>query len=302
MDLPEVSGAVIGGRQVRELVLGGNVLWSAPALTGLTGLAAARTCGVGDLVYNQYGAPLRPDDRYPGWGAHEAPLGVNSTFDWGVGARPGLRAHHRYGRTVYTHHNVWGQVVPAAGGSPERRVRVEVERPQVFHLAAGATTWTRVRGTAEDVKNFEGGYWTGQTFAKVRDMRRSEVRTEPWGNSFSARPLTRRNGRPSRACIGHWSYSGFFPRLPVPTGGRVAIYTRMRLVGTTDAVDVSRARLLAAFSGDLYTSRRAVVGRNGRNPPLAIPRHKLLTGTWQPFTYVSATADQIPGLPVLPLG
>jgi hypothetical protein len=131
-------------------------------------------------------------------------------------------------------------------------------------------------------------------------MRGREVRRERFGHSWSALPLTRRSGAPSRSCIGHWSYSGFYPRLSIPAGGRIAIFTRMRLAPLVPGADVDRARFLGAISGDLYTSRWAAVGRNGRNPPLAIPRHQLLTSSWRPFSYVSAGPDEIRSLPTLP--
>jgi hypothetical protein len=299
---------LVGDRPVHRVYAGSALVWDAATVAGAAATSSATTsgCTVDGVVYDQYGAPLRPDAKFPGWGGHEASLGgVNPGFDWAVGARPGPRPHDAtnpgFEGVTYTHHNVWGQVVAARGGSPERRVRVHVELPRVYHLASGASSWVQVRGTAADVKNFEGGYWSGPSYSKVRSMvAGQDFRSEAGGSSWDARPLTAEDGSPSATPVGHWYYSGFYPRLPIPQGGHVAIYTRMRLISDVPGVDVGTARFLGAFSGDLYTSATATVGTNGRNPPLAITRHKLLGPQWRTFTYVSGTATEIRALPRLP--
>ena len=300
--LEDATALHVGGRPVSRVYRGSSMVWDAasvaPVVEGATTLGA--------LVYNQYGAPLRPDSRFPGWGAHEGRLGgVNPTFDWASGARPGPRPNDTTNRGFegvnYTHHNVWGQVVPAAEGAGERRVRVQVELPRVYHRAAGASSWVQVRGTAADVKNFEGGYWSGSTFSKIVTMASgAHFRSEAIGHSFDVAPMTHADGSPNSNSIAHWYYSGFFPRLRIPVGTQVAIYTRMRLIPAVAGVDVSRARYLGCFSGDLFTGETTNVGANGRNPPLAITRHRMLTAKWLPFSYVSGTEAELLAAPPLP--
>ncbi|WP_435744887.1 kelch repeat-containing protein [Nocardioides sp. SYSU DS0663] len=260
-----------------------------------------------EVVYNQYGAPLRTDGRFPTWGKHEAALGgVNQTYDWYHGARPGPVPYDTtnpgFEGVDYRYHNIWGQVVPDGAGAGERRVRVHVDLPKVYHLAAGASAWQQVRGTVADIKNFEGGYWAGATFSKTTTM----VEGTHWrveadgGHSFDVALMANADGSPSAESIAHWYYSGLWPRLLFPQGGAIAICARMRLIPNAPGVDASQAKLLGAFSGDLYTGAETNTGANGRNPPLAITRHRRLTTSWQRFTYVSGTEAQIRAYPPLP--
>lgn len=300
--MPVITGAkafYLGDKPVR-VYKGSTLVYEPPPLPDPGAVT------IEDIVYNQYGAPLRPDSKFPGWGAHELALGgVNASFDWYAGARPGPRPNDTTNRGFegvdYTHHNVWGQVVPAQGGSPERRVRVQVELPRVYHLASGAKAWMQVRGTADDVKKFEGGYWAGSTFSKVTTMASgTHWRAETVGHSFDTAPMTNADGTPNGQSVGHWYYSGFYPRLRIPVGTQVAIYSRMRLITDVPGVNVEDAKFVGAFSGDLFTGETTNVGANGRNPPLAIPRHKLLTADWQPFSYVSGSQSDITSYPILP--
>ncbi|WP_435745713.1 hypothetical protein [Nocardioides sp. SYSU DS0663] len=301
------AGAVfLGSKPVRAVYRGGSKVWPAIPVAPPPPPPAEPTCTLDDVVHDMYGAPLRHDTKFPGWGAHEAALaGVNVGWDWYAGARPGPRPNDStnpgFEGITYTHHNVWGQVAPAAGGTGERRVRVQVDLPEVYHLDAGATAWRRVRGTREDVKNFEGGYWSGANYSKVRAMSAStDFRTEADGHSWDALPLTTATGGPSTSSVGHWFYSGCYPRIPIPVGTQVAIHTRMRLVSDHPDADLGAARFVGAFCGDLYTSATTTVGSNGRNPPMAQPRHKLLTAQWRPFSYVSGTEAEIRSYPALP--
>lgn len=258
------------------------------------------TLTLNEVVYDHYGVPLRTKSL-TSWGKHEAVLGgVNTGFDWYEGARPGVfpgpyPKTHRNG-LHYTHHNIWGQVVPVAGGVGERRVRCHVADIHVWHLVDGV--WIE-RVKPSEVGNFEGGYWTGSTFSKKTTI--TGWRNETEGHSFTLEPTTTTSGLANDQSIAHWYYSGFWPREQMVSGTQaVAIYAKMRLIPNAAGVDVSKAKFVGCFNGDLFEGAKVSLGSNGRNPAFSIGRHKKLTGTFKYFSMVTGTEANVRSYPAMP--
>lgn len=251
-----------------------------------------------DVVYDLWGPPVRTDSKFPGYGKHEATLGgVNSGWDWFPGARDGIEPPYPHG--IYNYHNVWGQVLPIAGGMPEIRVRCQVDLPETWHLLPDGR-WVLVRSKAQ-AGGLEGAYWSTATFSPgAKWTSPAQFRSEEGGHSFDLAQSVNADGTPRANPIAHWFYKGYWPRIEIPAGAHVAIVTRMRLIPGAAGVDVNKARFLGCFSADAFDSFDTAVGADGKNPALYIPRHKIITSEWKPFGVVTGTESQIRSYPPMP--
>lgn len=266
--------------------------------------ASAAAPTVDDLVYDMWGAPYR-DDGGKQWGAlgtylgkHEAPMGVSGTkWSWLGGATPGVYppfpATDPSTGITYDYHNVWGMVVAVKGSTNPHGLRLYIEPPQVYHLQAGAASWSKVKGTMADNGGFQGNFYTGSSFSKSLTLAQgTHFRNESNGWSVDLNYMLNANGTidDNRAIL-HFFWKGYYPRLQIPTGGRVAIHSRMKLFSDNAAVDPAKGQFEGHMSGDVFATATTTVGPGGKNRGFSSPRHRLIRPTFGHTGYVTATSE-----------
>lgn len=236
----------------------------------LFGVASAQTqTTVDDVVYDHLGAPYTPSSHGAPWGAHQGNLhGVPTTYDWAVGARPGMWFDFQKGnkKSVTT----WGQVYEDLNGSPEKNFRIQIRNHTVYGLVNG--TWVVLEGGSQ---NGPQAAYFAEDF-KAGGAGRVTQKDES-SNGGGVSWTTKDNFNI------HW-WTTKWPRVDIPANVEAFfIYAELRLIPNTNPnVDLSKVKYLAGVSADYYATNTE--SGSGPFPSLSITRHKYITKDWQTYT------------------
>jgi hypothetical protein len=248
-------------------------------VNNLAGGAGTSRASAQSLVNDVYGAPYRTDWVGQPWGKNQAVLrGIPSNFDWAAGA-----VGRTWDRANYKAVTPWGQIFEAGtAGSSVRNVRVQIRSLQVFWLIGGQ--WKRATPPSGRDGKVEGAYYSG-TFSSASSM---GVRDDGYGiSSFPLAPIHDMNHP-----VAHFWWSGWYPRPTVPAGATAMhISVMMRLVPDGPGVNVHNARYIAGVGIDEDRTTTNVPG--GAKGSLGMPRHKMLTSSWQRFGFTNLSPNQI---------
>jgi hypothetical protein len=226
-----------------------------------------------------YGPPYRKDGPGKPWGANEALLrGLPSNFDWADGAAP-----RNWAPDYYPAVTPWGQIFEAGEkGSPVRDVSVEVKSLEVFWLIDGK--WQKVAPPTGSDGSVQGGYYSGR-FTDAESFIGTDH--SDGVSRFSLSPI-----HDLSHPVAHFWWAGWYPRPYVPAGTTAMhISVWMRLVPNKPGIDLSKARYVAGVGIDEY--KASTGASDGPNGSLGLPRHRMLSSSWERYGFTNLSAAQI---------
>lgn len=247
----------------------------------LAALAAAAAEDANDIIPTEPSLDAAAIIISDSFGAHDAiPRGVPNGYSWreSADATPeGSTGWKNYGAV-----NMWGQIFPAVGASPDFNVRAQVRDPRLWWF--DGSSWTEASNTPGSLG---GAYFRGdyQQTATVASQARAD------GDGTYSVPL---NVLASNNHVDnfHWWWNGHNPRIPVPADAAGLVSCAdVRLV--SDGGAVGDRSFIASVGVDLFATPTTIVGGPNGNPGIPQPRMKWVTGDWQSFCVTTMSSASI---------
>ena len=216
-------------------------------------------------------------------GNHDAiPRGVPNGYSWRESSdatAAGSTGWQGYGAV-----NLWGQIFPANGTSPNWNVRMQIRNPRLFWWLGGSN-WTEAPNNA-NAGALGGAYYKGD-FNQTATMSASP--RHDGSGIYSATLQTLNPSNPVDAF--HWWWEGQYPRIAKPGNAQgIVSCADIRLVPGDGQQNLGNNSYIANIGVDLFATPETVVGGPNGNPGIPQSRMIWVDGNWKRH-YISTMSN-----------